>query len=354
MEILARQTLEVWRDLYMRLQSVHAHSEMTTLTICIPTYNRATLLIQALNAVQTQLTQSTSGLVNLLISDNASSDQTCQVVKNFAIAHPQVRLTYERQVQNLGTDASINWLIEHVSGDFAMILSDDDILLPGAIDRIFEVISTHPDIGALSLNANTFTASPNKLSAPIRPTQQDRLINDRDEVLIALGTWLTFISILVFRTNIINRNAYAQRIGTNFIQSYIFLDVLARTNGCWMTAEPYLAIRSNNTGGYDFFKVFVSDFASLLEHAAQSGFSARAVQQVLKNHEAFILSFVIAFKVHGMFGSLQPNFADGLKRIWRVYQTEPVFLLKITLLLLLPHSVVLRLRWVRRNLRRGL
>jgi abequosyltransferase len=325
---------------------------MPTLTICIPTYNRAALLIQALEAVTAQLTESIASQVELLVSDNASPDQTQEMVAGFAAAHPQIRITYVRQLQNLGADGNIHYLIDHAAGDFALLLSDDDILLPGAIDSIFEVLSKYPAIDAISFNARTFAASPDEPTAPIHQAQRDCLINDQDEALTTLGTWLTFVSILIFRTSAIARQGYAQRVGTNFPQSYVFLDVLARNRGCWLTAQPYIAIRSNNTGGYNFFQAFVTDFATLLEHAVQMGYSAEAARCVLKEHQTFLLSFVIAFKVRGTYGNLRPDFPDGLKRIWRVYRTDPIFLLKVTPLLLLPRAAVPMLRSLRRTLQR--
>jgi abequosyltransferase len=325
---------------------------MPTLTICIPTYNRATLLIQALEAVTDQLTEANVGLVELLISDNASPDQTQDIVASFAAAHPQIPITYVRQSQNLGADGNVNYLIGHAAGDFALLLSDDDILLPGAIDKILDILTHQPNVDAISLNARTFAVSPDELTVPIRQKHSDHLINDRDELLTTLGTWLTFVSILIFRTSAIARQGYAQRVGTNFPQAYVFLDVLAHNRGCWLTAQPYIAIRSNNTGGYNFFQAFVSDFAALLDHAVQIGYSKEAARCVLKKHQAFILGFVIAFKVRGTYGNLRPDFLDGLKRIWHVYRTDPIFLLKVTPLLLLPRSTVPMLRSLRRNFQR--
>lgn len=325
---------------------------MPTLSICIPSYNRASLLIQSLEAVTAQLTEWTAGQVKIIVSDNASPDQTQEVVASFAAAHPQAQITYVRQPQNLGADGNINHLVNHASGEFVLLLSDDDILLPGAIDKIFEVLANQPNIDAISLNARTFVSTPDELTMPIRQAQQDYLITDRNEVLTTLGTWLTFVSALVFRTSAIARQGYASRAGTNFIQSYVFLDVLARNEGCWLTAQPYIAIRGNNTGGYNFFQAFVSDFAALLDHAIEIGFSTEAVRRVLKQHQGFILGFVVAFKVRGTYGTLRPDFRDGLKRIWHVYRTDPIYLLKITPLLLIPQFVVSLARRTRQRLLR--
>jgi abequosyltransferase len=258
-----------------------------------------------------------------------------------------VKLSYIRQPQNLGADGNIGFLLQHATGDFMLMLSDDDILLPGAIDRVFETLAAQPALDAIGLNARIFLNSLDEPATPVRAIEQDQLITNRDEVLTALGTWITFLSALAFRRSASSAQGYSHRVGTNFIHAYVFLDVLARDGGCWLTSQPFLAIRGSNTGGYDFFQAFVSDFAALLEHAVRLGFSPRATRAVLKAHEAFILGFVIAFKLRGVFGALRPDYRDGLLRIWRVYCADPIFLLKITPLLLVPQFAAMAARRVR-------
>jgi hypothetical protein len=56
--------------------------------------------------------------------------------------------------------------------------------------------------------------------------------------------------------------------------------------------------------------------------------------------------------VRGAYGTLRPDYSDGLKRIWRVYRADPIFLLKITPLLLMPQFAVQAVRRIRHLLKR--
>ncbi len=323
---------------------------MPILSICIPSYNRSALLVQALNAIYNQLPSDSLDKVEIIVSDNASPDDTRDTVAMFLQTHRGFPLSYFCQPRNLGAEANIDSLLKGATGDFILLLSDDDILLPGAVERLLQIIAVQPTVDAIGLNVKPFVKTVDEPGQPIRNDSADRLITDRDEALGALGTWITFVSALAFRRTAMRSQGYTHRIGSNFIHSYVFLDVMAQ-GSCWLTHEPFLATRANNTGGYSFFKVFISDFASLLEEAVRLDFKRQTVQRLLKDHQVFIVNFVITFKIQGSYGSLQPDFGDGLKRIWQVYRKDPAFLLRVTCLMLIPRSGFLILRYLRNRLR---
>ena len=92
-------------------------------SIIIPTFNRATMLP---NAIDSALAQYYPNL-EVVVSDNASTDATQAVVDRYK-ADP--RLHYFRNSSNLGLAG--NWakaLREYASGTWALILSDDDMLI---------------------------------------------------------------------------------------------------------------------------------------------------------------------------------------------------------------------------------
>jgi abequosyltransferase len=310
------------------------------LTIGIPTFNRAALLMEALVAIATQIDASTSPLVEVMVSDNASPDDTPATVAQMAARYPLMTLSYYRQPRNLGADGNIASLVSRATGEFVYLVSDDDILLPGAIATILRLLREDPSLDALCLNMRSFEQDPSEARPLNIPTDRDRRFGSRDDILEYLGTYLTFISVLVFRRSLIAGRDYSRRIGTSFLQSYVFLDVLAGDGGVLATREPFLAARSNNTGGYSFFQAFVTGFAELLHHAESLGYSRAATRSVLARHGEFVFGFVKVFKLRGAFGSLTPDYGDGLRRIVKVYWRQPLFLARIVPLILLPRALV--------------
>lgn len=100
-------------------------------TIFIPTYNRAAWLGQAIASAVAQ----NYGAIEILICDNASTDQTPTICHEWAAADSRVRLI--RHSRNLGMIG--NWrqaFVEHARGKWIVILSDDDYFCdPSYIER---------------------------------------------------------------------------------------------------------------------------------------------------------------------------------------------------------------------------
>src|SRR3989337_600137 len=75
-------------------------------SICVPTYNRAGLLRETLQAICGQ----DYAPLEILICDNCSDDETERLCRQVAQADPRVR--YVRQPRNIGLHANHNFCIE--------------------------------------------------------------------------------------------------------------------------------------------------------------------------------------------------------------------------------------------------
>jgi glycosyltransferase involved in cell wall biosynthesis len=99
-------------------------------TVAIPTWNRAAYLGESAASV---LRQSYRDL-EVLIGDNASTDETPAVAQQLSRADPRVR--YVRHPENLGMVGNWNALLRLATGKFFLLLSDDDLLDGQAIARL--------------------------------------------------------------------------------------------------------------------------------------------------------------------------------------------------------------------------
>jgi glycosyltransferase involved in cell wall biosynthesis len=107
-------------------------------TIAIPTYNRAgRFLPEALAAATSQ----TYSALEILVSDNASSDGTEQLVRSSS--DPRIR--YHRQAENIGPVANVDFCIAAARGDYFLLLMDDDLIDPDFVARCMEAVKAHPD-----------------------------------------------------------------------------------------------------------------------------------------------------------------------------------------------------------------
>ncbi len=94
-------------------------------TIGIPTFNRCDLLAYA---IQSALRQTYHNL-QIIIADDGSSDATAESVNRLQDA----RIIYYRHEHNLGMIANWNTCVNRATGDYFLMLNDDDELAPNAI-----------------------------------------------------------------------------------------------------------------------------------------------------------------------------------------------------------------------------
>lgn len=110
------------------------------ISVIIPTYNRAHLLKRAVLSV---LRQQLDG-VEIIISDNCSTDNTSQVISDLQHNSP-IPIIYSKNDRNLGMVGNWNHALSKLaSGRYAIILSDDDYLLDSTyLQKAIEVINKH-------------------------------------------------------------------------------------------------------------------------------------------------------------------------------------------------------------------
>jgi glycosyltransferase involved in cell wall biosynthesis len=83
--------------------------------------------------------------VRVLILDDASPDNTEEVAKQ--LAEEDDRVTYRKHPVNRGHIATYNEGLQWARGDYLLLLSADDLLVPGALHRAVSLMDRHPDVG---------------------------------------------------------------------------------------------------------------------------------------------------------------------------------------------------------------
>ena len=95
------------------------------LSICIPTRNRAQFLHTLLESIARQVTPA----VEVVISDDASTDDTASLIESFRPRLP--RLTYEKVDPAFRYDRNLLHAVALARGEFCWLFGDDDRLEPG-------------------------------------------------------------------------------------------------------------------------------------------------------------------------------------------------------------------------------
>jgi GT2 family glycosyltransferase len=111
------------------------------LTIIISCYNTRDLVADCLGSIGRSPPKEP---YEIILVDDASSDGTSEMVRS---TFPEVRLL--RSEMNRHYAHSNNWAFDHARGRYVLLLNNDTLVLPGALDAMIAFLREHPDAGAV-------------------------------------------------------------------------------------------------------------------------------------------------------------------------------------------------------------
>ena len=109
------------------------------LSVAIPTYNRADTLRRQLGSLLGQIIGCQHD-VELVVSDNASSDGTESVVAEIREQFPNVR--YVRNPENIGLLRNVDVAVRACRAEYVWIVADDDVLMPVAVEAVVRAVQS--------------------------------------------------------------------------------------------------------------------------------------------------------------------------------------------------------------------
>ncbi len=107
-------------------------------SVTIPAYNAEATLAETVASVQAQ----TYPDWELVIVDDGSTDGTRALAESFAVADRRVRVISQ---ENRGSGGAYNTAVRNAHADLLVMLSADDLLLPGHLAAVDAFIAENPD-----------------------------------------------------------------------------------------------------------------------------------------------------------------------------------------------------------------
>jgi glycosyltransferase involved in cell wall biosynthesis len=114
------------------------------ISICIPTYRRRDLLREA---IRSGLLHQHRPIEILVGDDSPSNEAEAMVLSSEQKAGVEIRYLWNRR--SLGQANNINHLYREARGEYAILLHDDDRLLPGAVDVFVRCCAQNPGVDAI-------------------------------------------------------------------------------------------------------------------------------------------------------------------------------------------------------------
>jgi glycosyltransferase involved in cell wall biosynthesis len=116
---------------------------MSSVSVVIPCYQYGHFLEEAVSSV---LDDQVGVDVRVLIIDDASPDDSADMARTIAARDPRVEVAVHPT--NKGNIATYNeGLLEWADGEYCVLMSADDRLTPGALQRATDLLDAHPDVG---------------------------------------------------------------------------------------------------------------------------------------------------------------------------------------------------------------
>jgi O-antigen biosynthesis protein len=168
------------------------------LSVIIPAYNYGRFLGQTVRSVLDQGLQS----IEVLVLDNASSDDTPQVMRTFS-SEPNVR--YMRNRWNIGPGHNVQSGVRIATGQFMSILMADDFFNAGHLSRLLPLMQDNPQVAVGYTPIRWVNEQGLELNASRHPGYRDQdYLGGRNEVV----DLLVFDNYIAPSAAILRRSAY--------------------------------------------------------------------------------------------------------------------------------------------------
>lgn len=230
------------------------------LSICIPTFNRAALIGQTLESIISQATDR----CEIVVSDNSSTDNTKDVV--FRYMQRFERLRYFRQGSNVGPDRNFDCAVQHAEGDYCWLMSDDDVVRPGAVGTLLHALSG--DLSLVLVNRENLDFSLSRvLVARFLLLQSDKTYkpNELDSLFSDTGWLATYCGSVVIKRSIWMSRNRERYYGSMFLHVGVIFQSPLPSNAL-VIAQPLVSYREGNRLSFsdDAFEVILIKLPTLV------------------------------------------------------------------------------------------
>ena len=271
-----------------------AISKQPLVSVVIPTYNRADLIIRAINSVQSQSYQN----LEIIVVDDRSQDNTLEVVRGIK----DDRLNYYRHQSNQGSSAARNTGIMQANGQYIAFLDSDDVWLPQKLELQLEQI-------ALTTDDLDRVVSYTQLQKSDRVFYQPSVLPRRGkqaQETIADYLWSTRGEILTSTLLVSRSLAIAHPFATNLSkhEDWDFLLRLRSSQAHFVFIPQVLTVwhneprsdRLSRCGDYQLSLDWIKSYRGKISERAYKGFILKEVVPKMlldKNHQFIAINLLI-------------------------------------------------------------
>jgi glycosyltransferase involved in cell wall biosynthesis len=229
-------------------------------SVCVPTYNRAAILTQTLD---TLLAQDYPNF-ELVVADNASTDETEAVCRGYAARDPRIR--YHRNETNLGLIGNFNRVIELARGEYMVIAGDDDLYESHFLSRLVPVLDAEPQVVLSASGTDWIDPQGRPLVRSVDTYHADPARTPLEEAKRALWDARGTMMMGVYRTEVLRRSLRFQQTyksSVDYCDSILVFELSMHGAIRW-TPEILIHKRLGGISGQPMHRPFFFNVADLL------------------------------------------------------------------------------------------
>lgn len=269
------------------------------ISICIPQYNRIGLLKKNLEIISRQTYQD----IEVNISDDCSTDNTReeigQIRKNY-----KYPLNYFRFESNQGYDRNYRKSLELASGEYAIVLGNDDSLFGNdAIEKLAEYLKKfkYPDIGYCNY------VEESKPGIVTERAFSNAVHGSGVEVALKHYNGFSFVAGIIYKKSTFDQFNTSKHDGSIYAQMYLGLLMIA--SGCrfFTIAEPLVLKDLTDEGGKTAEETYKTRLPKSWKHYRKADGGLPGVSNVLisalqdaTGHKDKQLAYAILKRIYGV------------------------------------------------------
>lgn len=266
---------------------------MILLSICIPTYNRSELLNETLESIVTQAAFRNGNEIEIVVSDNCSTDNTNELMSIFCGRFPN-KIIYNRNHENISYDKNYEKVLSLANGKILKLNNDTLKHNDGCLNYMLSSIK-------LCKKDNTI---PFFLNGEISNTFEPFVCSSSPQFVKEVSYWSTWIgSFAIPKLTFDNLNEFSNSSNQLLSQVDVLLRLLNSGNEIMVFPEKiFTLIPPSKKGGYNLFEVFLSKYFRILE----PNFATKEEILILKNEKRkilrnFVINIYVSMKANDLF-----------------------------------------------------
>jgi abequosyltransferase len=195
------------------------------LSIAIPTYNGAERIRDTLDSIISQL-DTIGKKIEIVISDNASTDGTFQIIKEYQNECPGLIFYYINE-KNVGFDRNVNLIFKRAKGKYVWLLSDDDTLKEKSIPILLDKLDKYKNPSIFLLNYSECNIDMSESLHRYRQDIHKDIYCENGNIFFQESKFLfCLVSSLVIKRSEWNRVNIDKYIGSSFVHVGAAVEIL--------------------------------------------------------------------------------------------------------------------------------